>query len=248
MDEGILEKECRLLGQAFIKHATTGLPYVTLKAAATLDGRIATRTGDSRWVTNERSRHFVHHLRCVLDGILVGVETAIADNPNLTARLRRNPPCRQPVRIVLDTSLRLPPESTLVKTAREVPFWLACGEEASPKREEELIKEGVTVLRLPVKDGRVDLSALLRELGKRQLTSLLVEGGARILGAFLQEGLADDFHFFYAPKILGDPEAVPMIHAGPRPLMSEAIKPHGIKIKRFGDDLMVSGRFHEELY
>jgi diaminohydroxyphosphoribosylaminopyrimidine deaminase/5-amino-6-(5-phosphoribosylamino)uracil reductase len=245
VDTGTLELECRLLNQPFIKHAVTGLPFVTLKAAATLDGRIAASTGDSRWITNERSRRFVHHLRCISDSILVGIDTAIADNPRLTARLKRTPPCRQPIRIVLDSNLKLPRDSVLVKTARETPVWVACGEGASRAGESELKEAGVEVIRLPLKKNRLDLPALLQELGKRQLTSLLVEGGASVLGAFLEERLADDFHFFYAPKILADPLGIPMIRGDSREKMSEALEVHDVKVKRFGQDVLLSGRFRE---
>lgn len=244
----VLEKECRLLNQAFIKHVVTGTPYVTLKAAATLDGRIATGSGDSRWISNESSRRFVHQLRCALDGILVGIETALNDDPELTARISRRPPCRQPVRIILDTHLRLPLESKLVKTARQVPVWVACGEDVPREQENCLTAAGVEALRLPTQEGRIDLKALLKVLGQRQVCSLLVEGGSRVLGTFLEQGLADDFHFFYAPKILGDPEGIPMIRGGHREKMSEALPVYQLSTRRYAGDVLLSGRFHQQLY
>lgn len=248
VDTGILEEECRSINQAFIKHVTTGLPYVTLKVAATLDGRIATRCGDSQWISNERSRRFVHQLRCHLDAILVGIDTALRDDPLLTARIRSRPECRQPVRIIADSRLKLPLESQLVKTARENPVWVACTEGASREQEKALSDAGVEIIRLPDKNGQVDLLSLLREAGKRQITSLLVEGGARIHGAFLEERLADAFHFFYAPKILGDAQSVPMIQGGPREHMSDSLSVYALAVRRFGQDIMLSGRFHERLY
>jgi diaminohydroxyphosphoribosylaminopyrimidine deaminase / 5-amino-6-(5-phosphoribosylamino)uracil reductase len=245
---GLLETECRMLNQAFIKHVTSGLPHVTIKAAATLDGRIATRTGDSRWVSNEQSRRFVHRLRCNLDGILIGVETALKDNPQLTARIRGRGACRQPVRIVLDSGLRIDPASTLVQTAGEVPLWIGCTEQAAAEKAAPLERAGAELLRLPAKDDRVDLAALLRELGRRQLASLLVEGGARTIGGFLDEGLADDFYFFYAPKVLGDAEGVPMASGGVRLTMSEATPVFDVHWKRFGSDMLAFGRFHQAIY
>ena len=246
VDTGVLERECRLLNQAFIKHSVSGLPLVTLKVAATLDGRIASRTGDSRWISNERSRRFVHRLRSISDGILVGIETVLADDPQLTARLPR--PCRQPVRLVLDSGLRLSATSHLALTAREVPVWVACSEAAPPQREEELTEAGVEVLRLPVTNGRIDLSSLLCECGKRGITSLLVEGGGRVLGDFLENRLADEFYFFYAPKILGDPQAVPMLQGRPRESISEALPVYDLRVRRLGSDVMLSGRFREAIY
>ena len=248
VETGILELPCRLLNQAFIKHSTTGLPLVTLKVAATLDGRIATRTGDSRWITNERSRRFVHDLRCRSDGILVGIGTALTDDPQLTARLRRKPPCRQPVRIVLDSRLKLSMTSQLVATALEVPVWVACTEDAPLPKESALSAAGVVVLRLPGHHGHVDLPSVLKECGKRQLASLLVEGGSRVVGAFLEHHLADDCCFFYAPKILGDREAIPMVQGFSRRRMSEALPVYDLRVRRFGEDVMLSGRLHRDIY
>ncbi len=245
---GILEDECRRLNQPFIKHMTTGRPYVVLKAAATLDGRMATRTGDSRWVTNERSRSFVHRLRCELDAILVGSKTALADNPQLTARLPGKKRCRQPARIVLDSHLVTPLESALVTTVETAPLWLACSENAPKEKEKALVDAGASVIRIRWDRKGVDLSCLLDELGKRQINSLLVEGGARTMGSFIDEGLADAFFFFYAPKILGDEEAVPVVAGRSVDRMAAATSAYEIQVKRFDGDIMVSGRFHELLY
>jgi diaminohydroxyphosphoribosylaminopyrimidine deaminase / 5-amino-6-(5-phosphoribosylamino)uracil reductase len=248
VDMGILEYECRLLNQVFLKHVKTGLPYVTLKVAATLDGRIATRTGESRWISNERSRRFVQELRFAADGILVGISTVLADDPRLTVRIRKKPPRRQPIRIVLDSQLRLPLTSHLAQTARDIPVWVACAENAPRERESLLKAAGVVVLRFSAEDGRIDLRSLLKECDRRQVTSLIVEGGGRVLGAFLDQHLADSCYFFYAPKILGDVEAILMVQGGPRLDMSEALPVHDLRVKRFGEDVMLSGRFHRELY
>jgi diaminohydroxyphosphoribosylaminopyrimidine deaminase / 5-amino-6-(5-phosphoribosylamino)uracil reductase len=243
----ILEQECRLLNQAFIKHATTGLPLVTLKAAATLDGRIAARAGDAKWISNEHSRRFVHRLRCELDGILIGIGTALADNPLLTARFPRKR-CRQPIRIVLDSRLRLPLSHQLVQTAQQVPVWVACSEQASAEKARQLRAAGVDLLPLPEGPNGIKLQSLLQELGRRNLTSLLVEGGAHVLGAFLEENLADDFYFFYAPKLLGDPRAIPMISGKPKNLLAEALPVFAVRVRQFGDDVMVQGQFRNVLY
>jgi diaminohydroxyphosphoribosylaminopyrimidine deaminase/5-amino-6-(5-phosphoribosylamino)uracil reductase len=125
---------------------------------------------------------------------------------------------------------------------------MACGEDAPREQENLLTAAGVEVLRLPTPNGRIDLSALLKVLGQRRICSLLVEGGSRILGAFLEENLADDFHFFYAPKILGDPAAIPMIQGGHRERMSEALAVYDVRARRYGGDVLLSGRFHEHLY
>lgn len=246
--EGILERECRLLNQPFIKHMVTGRPYVVLKAAATLDGRIASRTGDSRWVTNERSRRFGHRLRCDLDAILVGSRTALSDNPQLTARLPGRSRCRQPIRIILDSQLKLSLDSALVQSIESAPLWLACAESSSREREKALIDAGVSIIRIPRGPDGLDLGCLLDELGRRQVNSVLVEGGGSTLGSFLGRQLADAFYFFYAPKVLGDAEAVPMIAGRSVAAMANAVSVHGIQLKRFQEDILVTGRFHEDLY
>ncbi|NLI81066.1 MAG: bifunctional diaminohydroxyphosphoribosylaminopyrimidine deaminase/5-amino-6-(5-phosphoribosylamino)uracil reductase RibD [Deltaproteobacteria bacterium] len=245
---GVGSDRCRLLNQPFIKHVTTGLPLVTLKAAMTLDGRIAAASGDSRWISNERSRNFVHRLRSYLDAVLVGIETALQDDPQLTARLSSRNSFRQPIRIILDTRLRLPLSSNLVRTAETVPVWVACAEDAPREAEERLRQAALDIIRLPRRDGRLDLEALLGELGRRDITSLLVEGGSKVLGDFMERRLADDFYFFYAPKILGDPRAVAALSGTPKANISEAQAVHSVSVRRFGSDVMLHGRFRETLY
>lgn len=248
VETGVLEDECRLLNQSFSKHVTTGLPYVTLKAAMTLDGFIATRKGESKWISNDLSRRFVHRLRCRLDGIMVGVGTALADDPLLTARVGKSSKCRQPTRIVLDSDLRIPVTSRLVRTARDYPLYVACSERASMERADTLEQNGVKILRLSSENARIDLQGLLVELGKLPLTSVLVEGGSQVLGEFLEQGLADDFYFFYAPKILADPQGLPSFAGRARECMSEALPVYALKVRHFGQDVMFSGRFREDIY
>jgi len=179
--------------------------------------------------------------------VLVGVGTAEADDPRLTVRLPGKNR-RLPVRIVLDTRLRLSRESILVRSAGDVPTWVACGEGASKAGEESLTQDGVRVLRIPEVGGRVSLAFLLQELGRQGITSVLVEGGAKVLGAFLDEGLADEFFFFYAPKILGDPRGIPMVAGRARKKLAEAVAAHDVRVRRFGQDWMVSGRLRPTLY
>ncbi|MGQ9749861.1 bifunctional diaminohydroxyphosphoribosylaminopyrimidine deaminase/5-amino-6-(5-phosphoribosylamino)uracil reductase RibD [Desulfosoma sp.] len=244
---GVLEKECRALNQPFIKWVTQGRPHVTLKCAATLDGRTATRTGDSRWVSGEASRRLVHKMRATMDAVLVGIGTALADDPLLTARLGAKT-YRQPVRIVLDAQARLPLASQLVQTAQQNPVLVACSDIAPKAARERLTAQGVQVVVLPFQDPfGVDLKALLNELGRRSITSVLVEGGSRIQGAFLDHGLADDCYFFYAPKILGDASGVPMFQGRSRLALGEAVPLYACETRRVGQDILVYGRFSPEL-
>ncbi len=244
----VLERECRAINQPFIKHVTTGLPYVTIKSAATLDGFIATSTGESKWITGESARRFAHGLRSRVDGIVVGMGTVIADDPLLTARLPGRKKFRQPVRIVLDTDLRISAGSQLVRSASSGPVWIVCATRAPAAREEALKKAGAQVIRLPAGKAGIDLSALLEHLGKNQLSSLLIEGGGHVSGSFIDSGHADEFYFFYAPKILGDPRGVSMLSGGARPRMADCLKVHGIHTKKLGEDLLLCGRFGERLY
>ncbi len=246
---GILEQECRGINQPFIKYVTTGLPYVMLKAAATLDGFIATSAGDSKWISSERSRRFAHRLRSLADGVMAGIGTVIADDPLLTVRLGGKTAFRQPVRIIMDTELKISPDSQLVRTASESPVWVICGEKASRERERALADGGIVVVRVESDDSGLKLPHLLKELGRRRISNILVEGGGRVLGSFLQGGFADEFHFFYAPKILADPCGVSMLSGGRKILkIADCVRAYGIRTRRFGEDLLVSGRFHEHLF
>jgi diaminohydroxyphosphoribosylaminopyrimidine deaminase/5-amino-6-(5-phosphoribosylamino)uracil reductase len=245
---GVLDRECRSLNQPFIKYVTTGLPYVRLKAAATLDGFIAGSAGDSKWITNERSRQFGHRLRSVSDAVLVGIGTALADDPLLTARLAGKGAYRQPVRIVLDTTLKIPLVSRLVRSAGASPLWIACAVSAPAEKESALREAGVAVIRIPAADPGLDLAQLLKELGKRRISSVLVEGGGQVLGSFMESGLADEFYFFYAPKILGDRSGVGMVSGRPRKKITDAVPAFCIKTRNIAGDVLVSGSFRKELY
>lgn len=245
---GVLEGECRAINQPFIKSVTTGLPYVRLKAAATLDGFIASSTGDSKWITNESSRGFGHKLRSISDAVVVGIGTVAADDPLLTARVAGKRKRRQPVRIILDTGLNIPLFSQLVQSVAVGPVWVVCGEDASAERESALVSTGVTVIRVPRGESGLALPRLLSELGSRGISSLLVEGGGRVLGSFMEAGLADEFYFFYAPRILGDRSGIGLVRGRPRQRISDSVPVYEMKTKRFRGDLLVHGRFRETLY
>lgn len=248
VETGVLESECRGINQPFIKYVTTGLPYVTLKAAATLDGFIASSSGDSKWITNERSRAFAHKLRSLADGVLIGIGTALADDPVLTVRLPGRKKYRQPVRIVLDSTLKLPPGSKLAASAATSPVWVVCGGDAPAQNERILTDAGVTVIRSDSGKSGLRILPLLKRLGKRRISSLFVEGGGRVLGSFLDSGLADAFHFFYAPKILGDRSGTGMISGKGRLKIADAVPVFGLRTKEFAGDLLISGRFREKPY
>jgi diaminohydroxyphosphoribosylaminopyrimidine deaminase/5-amino-6-(5-phosphoribosylamino)uracil reductase len=198
---GVSEKEARALIAPWAKCVTTGLPHVSLKLALSLDGRIATRTGASKWVTGPEARAKVHELRSRMDAVAVGIGTVVADDPRLTVREIQAP---SPVRVVFDTKLRIPSGARLVTTAREVPTWIVTSLEASAAVEQTLSDQGVEILRAPPSaEGRIDVTAALRALAQRGIVSLMVEGGAELAGSVLAARLADELHVFVSAILLG---------------------------------------------
>jgi diaminohydroxyphosphoribosylaminopyrimidine deaminase/5-amino-6-(5-phosphoribosylamino)uracil reductase len=197
----VREAEARLLVAPWVKHVTLGLPYVSLKLALSLDGRIATRTGASKWVTGPEARVLVHALRARHDAVAIGIGTALSDDPRLTVRDAAG---ASPVRIVFDTKLRMPLHSRMVETAAEVPTWIVCSADAPSANEEALVTRGVEVLRVPSSaEGRLDADAAFRMLAARGIVTLMVEGGAELAGSILAGQLADELHAFVAPILLG---------------------------------------------
>jgi len=232
---GVLGAECDALNAHWFRFIRDRRPYVTLKAAVTLDGRIATRTGDARWVTGEESRRLVHRLRDRVDAVLVGAGTARADDPRLTARL---PGGRghDPLRVVLDTDLSLPARLALFRLRSKAPTVVAHASTRSRR-----LGPGVELLRCRRGRGGVDLKDLLARLAARGVTHLLVEGGARVHARFLAEGLVDRVLVFVAPKLAGG-DGVPLL-AGPGPArMADAVRLEEVQIERVGDDVLVQGR------
>lgn len=235
VDCGLLEAEARELNRGYLKAVFEGLPWVTLKMAVTLDGKIATRTGDSRWVTGEASRAYVQRLRNWNDAVLIGSGTALADDPQLTARLRGG---RNPLRVVVDTRARLAPESFLARTAGEIPTLLLTGPDSDTV---SLETQGVQIVRLPLDGGHVALRAGLQALAARGVHTVLCEGGAELAGALLDQGLVDEVAWFIAPKLVGSREA-PGALAGRGPeRMAEAVRLDKIRSRRFGEDLAIFG-------
>ncbi|MFP3870367.1 MAG: bifunctional diaminohydroxyphosphoribosylaminopyrimidine deaminase/5-amino-6-(5-phosphoribosylamino)uracil reductase RibD, partial [Syntrophobacteria bacterium] len=238
VEVGVLEDKCRRLNEAFIKHVSTGLPLVIAKVAASLDGKIASYRGDSYWISNERSRRFVHRLRHAVDAIAVGVGTVLADNPRLTTRLPGGKG-KNPLRIILDTHLRTPLDSRVVTQTDKAPSLVATGPEPPGKKKAALEGQGVEILPLPLERGRVSLTALVRQLGERDITSLLVEGGAEVHGAFFSSKLVDKVHFFFAPMIIGGTDAVSMVGGTGAASVSEALTLKDVRLRRFNSDIMV---------
>ena len=240
---GILQEKCQEINLPFIKHATTGLPWVILKAGMSLDGRIAGRQGRSTRITNEQSRRRVHRLRDHVDAILIGVNTALVDNPSLTTRLNGSKKGKDPQRIILDSGLRLSPKARLLQQKSEAQTLIFCGPEASEKKRKRLEKAGAIIKSVELAAaGNLDLHAVLNELGRTQVTSLLVEGGSRVHGSFLQEGLVDQMLLFVAPVILGD-QGVGLVSFTGQTGKKNIPKLNIFRTRRYGTDLLIEGRF-----
>jgi diaminohydroxyphosphoribosylaminopyrimidine deaminase/5-amino-6-(5-phosphoribosylamino)uracil reductase len=234
---GISQAEAERQNEKYIHWHKAKRPFVHLKMAISLDGRIATRTGDARWITGEESRKKSHELRHEYDAILIGANTAIVDNPSLTDRSGRKRR-RKLVRVVLDNTLRLSPNSQLVLTARETPTIIFTDNETDEKI--KLLKdEGAEVVRIA--EGGRNLFGVLQELGKRDLQSVLVEGGAEIAGAFCDAKLIDKVSFFIAPIVIGGRDAPPAIGGQGAQVLASAMRLHDVEIVKHAEDLELCG-------
>ena len=243
---GTLEAEARRLNEAFVHFHTVGTPFLTLKAAMTLDGKIATYSGDSKWITGEAARRYVHRLRAQSGAVMIGIGTLLADDPLLTARLQQEEPPRQPLRIVVDSRLRTPTDAQAVRFAAQSPadrpLLIATTESADRARECALQREGVEILRLPAgEDGRVDLAALCAHLAHRRIISVLVEGGGTLHAALLETRLAHKALFFIAPMLVGGRNAPTPVEGSGVAAISQAIPLDSLRVRRFGTDLAVEG-------
>jgi len=234
---GILEEECRRLNEAFCKYIVRKEPFVMLKVAATLDGKIATRHGDSKWISGEASRRFVHRLRDQVDGVLVGIGTVLKDDPQLTVRIKGG---RDPYRIVLDSQLRIPEEAKVIGVSPSKAI-IATSALAPKDKIEKLEKRGVRILILDSHEGKINLKSCLSKLGEIEMTSLLVEGGSQVNGSFLDEGLIDKLLFFLSPKLLGDHQALGIFAGRGVTRLEEAVAIKKIKTRRIGEDILLEG-------
>jgi diaminohydroxyphosphoribosylaminopyrimidine deaminase/5-amino-6-(5-phosphoribosylamino)uracil reductase len=229
---GVMQDAARRLNEGFFKFHTTGMPYVLAKWAMTLDGKIATRTGDSRWISNDASRKFLRGLRDRYQAILVGSNTALRDDPRLRGATSG------PVRIVLDSMARVPLEATVVKTAREQRIIIAVSTSAPEEKVRALQRAGVQIVRLEVMDIRV----LLELLAKDGLHSILVEGGGEVHASLFEAGVVDEVCVFVAPKVIGGRDAKSPVEGTGLEKMAHALSLTGVTIDRIGDDVVIRGR------
>jgi diaminohydroxyphosphoribosylaminopyrimidine deaminase/5-amino-6-(5-phosphoribosylamino)uracil reductase len=236
---GVLEPECREQHRGFLSLVQRGRPFVILKLASSLDGRIATAKGESRWITGTEARAAVHRLRERVDAVLVGAATALADDPELTAR-RRGRVVHRPVRVVVDSKLRVPARARLYRGGN-AGAWALCGPGAPATRRRALEVRGVRLLTVPARRGGLDLRAGLRRLGRAGLTEILVEGGGRLAASLLRAGLVDELHWFTAPRLLGG-DGRPALGALGIGALARAPELAELRVRRVGSDLHLVGR------
>ena len=238
---GVLEDEARQLNEVFTKYITTRLPFVVMKSAVTWDGKTATRTGHSFWVTGPQAREEVHRMRDRYDAIMVGIGTVLADNPQLTTRLPPGEKGNDPVRIVVDSTLRLPLEARVINPSSKAPLLVVTTPRASEERRRALRERGVEIMVIDTHLDYVDLPVMLQELAKREITGILLEGGATLNASALEAGLVDKVVTFIAPKIVGGKEAPGMIGGLGQERMDQAWRLKRISINQLGEDLMLTG-------
>lgn len=238
---GLCEDEVLELNAPFLKRLTQGLPWVHAKWAMTLDGKIATRTGASKWISAEASRQRVHMLRGRMDAIIVGAGTVRADDPLLTVRV---PGPRTPIRVVVDSKASLSLDSQLARTLEEAPVLIATSEEAPDNQIERLRSAGVDVVTIEGDPQRIDLRQLLKELARRSMTNVLIEGGGQLLGSAFDEGLVDEAHVFVAPKFAGGMEAITPVGGVGAESIPELCQLRNQQVEQVDHDVYIHGRLH----
>jgi len=236
---GCLREEAEELNEAYIHWIKTGRPFLILKAAMTLDGKIATAGGESRWITGEAARRQVHRLRSQMDAVMVGIGTALYDDPQLTARLPGRA-VRQPARVIVDSRLRIPFTAQVFSTKGGGEILIATTAQASKRRIEKLQRLGATVMILPIEQGRVSLRACLIELGKRGMTSVLLEGGSDMNASAFSAGLVNRLRLYMAPAVLGGQDAKGIVGGGASPAsLTDAWRLKDVHVTRVGEDLLL---------
>ncbi len=240
VDVGLLRDECRKMNEAYEGYTRNGRPFVHAKLATSLDGRVATRTGDSQWITGPAARKRGHALRNELDAIIVGRGTIAADDPQLTCRMRGG---RDPIRIILDTEARTPPKARVVRVAKrsKAPTWIVVGRGALARRRAALDRAGAETFACKLARGRIDLNDLLTHLRERELLSVLVEGGPTVIGSFVDAGLVDKVSVFVAPLLLGGVDALSAVGGKGAAYIADAMRLSDLEVASVDGDLLITG-------
>ena len=237
---GVLENQAQILIEDFIWYVQNKKPFVTLKCASTLDGHIATSTGDSKWITSEKSRQFGHVIRHEVDAILVGSGTLHADNPSLTSRIQ-GVKTKDPARIILDTHLSIKKNAKVLAQKSNAKTFIITGPKISKEKKLLIESRGAQIIQIPLKEQKLDLNKLMIKLGEMSILSLLIEGGSIVAGSVLKQGIVNKVLFFLAPKFLGSSDGIPMFDGEGPKLIKDAFELKNMGITRFGNDILVKG-------
>jgi len=235
---GVLEEQCKKLNEIFMKYIVKKQPFVIMKSAMSLDGKIATPSGESKWITGEEARNSVHKLRDEASAIMVGVNTVIKDNPELTCRLEGG---KNPIRIIVDSTLRIPMESKVIEGADITPTIIAAVEGVDKDKISLLESKGVKVLITKAKKGRVDLKDLMIKLGELKIDSILLEGGAALNFSALEEGIVDKVQIYIAPKLIGGEESKTPVGGKGIELLKDAFRVEKLTTCFIGEDILLEG-------
>jgi diaminohydroxyphosphoribosylaminopyrimidine deaminase / 5-amino-6-(5-phosphoribosylamino)uracil reductase len=237
VEVGFCEEKLRVINESFIKYMTQGLPLVTVKIAESLDGRIATRTGDSHWITSDKSRTFSHRMRKFYDGMMVGVNTVLRDDPKLDAWYSD----RHPVKIIVDSQLSTPQTARIFTGKAGVILVTLPVEPGQETENRKLLSQKAKILEVKGKEGQINLKDMLKKLARQGITNILVEGGGTLIGSLFDDGLVDKVMFFISPKIIGGKEAIGAVMGHGIARMENAVKLKNFKLRRIGEDFLVEG-------
>jgi diaminohydroxyphosphoribosylaminopyrimidine deaminase / 5-amino-6-(5-phosphoribosylamino)uracil reductase len=234
---GILEEELRAINQPFIKFMTRRMPYVTVKTAESLDGKIATETGDSKWITGDKARSLAHRMRQEYDAIMVGINTVLRDNPRLDAWFSK----KQPVKVIVDSNLSTPVNANIFASGAKVILVTLPKEKGQETANRQLLAGKATILEVKERDGQVSLRDMMKKLAAMGISSVLVEGGGTLNGSLFDEGLVDRVLFFISPKIVGGKHALGSVMGRGVSRIDRALKLTGVSLRRVGEDILVEG-------
>lgn len=237
VEVGFLEDKLKKINEVFIKYITKRLPFVIVKVAESLDGKVATKTGDSKWITSDKSRAYAHRLRKNYDAIMVGVNTILRDNPNLDAWFSK----RQPIKIVVDSQLSTPESANIFSKGKVIIVTLAAnsGQETENRK---ILAQKARIVEVKEKEGQINLKDMMKKLAALEITNILVEGGGTLIGSLFDDRLVDKVLFFISPKIIGGKDAMSSVMGSGISRIDKAIKLKDVKYRRIGDDFLIEGR------
>ncbi|MFH0739424.1 MAG: bifunctional diaminohydroxyphosphoribosylaminopyrimidine deaminase/5-amino-6-(5-phosphoribosylamino)uracil reductase RibD [Candidatus Omnitrophota bacterium] len=234
---GLLEDKLKAMNESFLKYITKRMPFVTVKVAQSLDGKIATRNGDSKWITSDKSRAWAHRIRQNYDAVMVGVNTVLRDNPRLNAWFSK----RQPVKIIVDSQLSVPQDANIFSQGRPVIIITLATPPGQETENRKMLASRVRILEVKERAGQINLKDALKKLAQLKITNILVEGGGTLIGSLFDEGLVDKIMFFLSPKIIGGKGATSSVMGEGITRISKAIKIKNMHLRRFGEDILLEG-------